>query len=113
MTVVEEKMATRKMLLTRIILAIHFLSVAIVMSNLWRANHEMASPFIPQVTKSAVQNRIGICLILSSTALIVSTTAHYYSKNILSMCISAITIIYIWAPGLLPFLPQTLQLIVF
>jgi hypothetical protein len=102
----------RKVIVTRILLAVHLIGVALVLFNLWRANYQLTSIIIPQSLKATVEKPIIICVIASSVTFVISVGAHYFSKNILSICVSAITIIYIWAPGLLPFLPSDMRVIV-
>jgi hypothetical protein len=102
----------RKVIFTRILLAVHLFGVALVSYNLWKTNDQLTSPLIPESIKPIIDKPIITCIIVSSATFIISASAYYFSKNILSMCVSAITIIYICDPGLLIFLPASMQVIV-
>jgi len=81
---------------TRILLSIHLLGIAILIFNLWMTNYQLTSPLIPQSLRTFAEKPIIICLVASSIAFIISASAHYFSKNIVSICVSALAIVYVW-----------------
>jgi uncharacterized membrane protein len=94
-----------KVILTRVVLVIQIIVLCLLLYNSYRANYQLKSPFIPQTIKASVQQSMVFTLGVSLAGLITAATAHYFSKNTASICISIIFIIYMFFPGLLPLVP--------
>ena len=94
-----------KVILARVLLGIQLIGLCLLLINSYRAIDQLQSLLTPQIIRASVQKSIAVTLGISVVGFIAAIVAHYFSKNMLSICISVVCTIYMFFPGLFPFAP--------
>lgn len=91
-----------KVILTRVLLGIQLIGLCPLLINSYRTNDQLQSLLNPQIIRTAVQKSIAVTLGISLAGFSAAMVAHYFSKNVVSICISVICTIYMFFPGFFP-----------
>ena len=84
-----------KMVVSRISLSLHFILTLFVVTRYFRVKYQLTSPFIPLSTLNEIAKPFFFDLVVMGGTFAVSLSLYFFSKNLLSIVISAFSFIYI------------------
>jgi hypothetical protein len=84
-----------KLGVSRIIISLHFLLTAFVITRYFRSKYQLTSPLIPVSTREEILKSFYFDMIVLGSAFVISISLYLFSKNLLSILVSVYAVLYV------------------